>query len=373
MNSVIKLGGMFLAVDSLQVGPDTNIAYETLEIVPTIYSENTQSGIVGSTAITGPFVFPYDFSTFLNPISTSAIECFNMNSMVVVQPTCTVNFTSELAGLHGEGDHNGIGTVAVLIGIAGEAYNLGTGNVATLSAITADAGTLGVGTPVINEVNGVRVKLLMQNGTITNAYGLHITSPIGGALITNYTGLRIDNPSGVATSTNLAISISGGNSNFGPGQIIVSNGAVNAPSLAFSDSLKAGFISTANGISGAIFTIGDGQTLLRTDYAFGMTVMDSGGIGFSTQNTTSEITGRDTSLSRLAAGSIAIGNGTLLDKSGALFLTTLNMVASAAAPTSAATAGTAGQLIAHGALLYYCSTSGTAGSAAWNQISMVAI
>ena len=44
-----------------------------------------------------------------------------------------------------------------------------------------------------------------------------------------------------------------------------------------------------------------------------------------------------------------------------------------AAPTSAGTAGTAGQFAWHGALLYFCSVTGVAGSAHWNSVNLTAV
>jgi hypothetical protein len=78
-------------------------------------------------------------------------------------------------------------------------------------------------------------------------------------------------------------------------------------------------------------------------------------------------------ISRLSDGSLAIGNGNEWDFSGALSLTTLNIKATVTAPTSAVTAGTVGQIIAHDTLLYFCSVTGVAGSATWNIINLTAV
>jgi hypothetical protein len=43
------------------------------------------------------------------------------------------------------------------------------------------------------------------------------------------------------------------------------------------------------------------------------------------------------------------------------------------APTSAATAGTQGEMIQHGGILYICSATGTAGHATWNAINVTAV
>lgn len=90
-------------------------------------------------------------------------------------------------------------------------------------------------------------------------------------------------------------------------------------------------------------------------------------------NGTVDIGGTDTGLSRISAGALGVGNGTAGDTSGTLALTTQQFTASASAPTSAATAGTAGQMIYHGALLYICTVTGAAGAATWNKVNLTAV
>jgi hypothetical protein len=51
----------------------------------------------------------------------------------------------------------------------------------------------------------------------------------------------------------------------------------------------------------------------------------------------------------------------------------IQLADSGAAPTSAGTAGTAGQFAYHGGLLYFCSVSGAAGSATWNKLTMSSV
>jgi hypothetical protein len=81
----------------------------------------------------------------------------------------------------------------------------------------------------------------------------------------------------------------------------------------------------------------------------------------------------DTGITRLAAGSVAVGNGTASDTSGNISAKTHTVTASAGAPTSAGTAGTQGQIIAFGGFLYFCSVTGVAGSATWNKLTMSAV
>jgi hypothetical protein len=57
-----------------------------------------------------------------------------------------------------------------------------------------------------------------------------------------------------------------------------------------------------------------------------------------------------------------------IDNVGAVYLT-----AASGAPTSAGTAGTAGEIIYYGGNLYFCSVTGAAGSATWNKLSMTSV
>jgi hypothetical protein len=54
-------------------------------------------------------------------------------------------------------------------------------------------------------------------------------------------------------------------------------------------------------------------------------------------------------------------------------LTTLQFTASGSAPTSAGTAGTAGQIIYFGTNLYICTVTGVAGAATWNKFNLIAV
>jgi hypothetical protein len=56
-----------------------------------------------------------------------------------------------------------------------------------------------------------------------------------------------------------------------------------------------------------------------------------------------------------------------------LGVTEILMNASTGAPTSSGTAGTAGEIIYFGGVLYFCSVTGVAGSATWNNINLTAV
>ena len=58
-----------------------------------------------------------------------------------------------------------------------------------------------------------------------------------------------------------------------------------------------------------------------------------------------------------------------VDNLGAMYLAK----AAAGAPTSVGTAGTIGQIVRYGGVLYFCSVTGAAGSATWNSLNMTAV
>lgn len=74
-----------------------------------------------------------------------------------------------------------------------------------------------------------------------------------------------------------------------------------------------------------------------------------------------------------SAGIISIGNGTDGSTTGYIALTGFYMADFGSAPTSAGTAGTAGQIVYHSGLMYFCSATGAAGAATWNKFSMTAV
>lgn len=51
----------------------------------------------------------------------------------------------------------------------------------------------------------------------------------------------------------------------------------------------------------------------------------------------------------------------------------LLLASAIAAPTSAGTAGTAGQIVYYGGVLYFCSVSGATGGATWNSLNMTRV
>jgi hypothetical protein len=108
-----------------------------------------------------------------------------------------------------------------------------------------------------------------------------------------------------------AASLAIGNGTAGDFSGILSVGVGSVTNCAISlGEANSGFIKNGSTTTAAISTVVDGLAALRTDFQFGTTIQQGGGLGFAS------VTTRDTSISRLGAAAIAIGNGTLGDYSG---------------------------------------------------------
>lgn len=307
----------------LTVGPTTNQSYLTLQSIPILYAETTSMETTG--APRGPFTIPYDFSTYLSPASASAVELFNINALVAIKSGCAQNFTSEICGIHAEGDHNGTGTVAVLIGASAECYNLGNGIVTHLSGSTAEIGTLAATSGSIGTADAYQAVLLLAGGsTITNMYGFHVSTPtfgVGSMISGTVAAIQIDDITGggivtgalgINISTAASINNQLGVGNTTVGALTFNNATIGAPSSA--PAIRCGsagndriLISSAStdyfffnmhspATNGAVFNVG----------ANGVHGWSSG----NANNLTS-----DTGLSRVSAGVLGVGNGTQGDVS----------------------------------------------------------
>ena len=166
-----------------------------------------------------------------------------------------------------------------------------------------------------------------------------------------------------------AASLAIGNGTVGDttGKLTVGVGSAVAPSYLMGSTQSGLYYSSGNGIG--IAYQGIGTALFYTNYM----MLRSGSVAAWSSDATFAGASPDTGISRLGAASLAIGNGTAGNTTGQITATTFTVAASGAAPTSAGTAGTVGQIIANGGKLYFCSASGSAGSATWNTITLVPI
>jgi hypothetical protein len=142
------------------------------------------------------------------------------------------------------------------------------------------------------------------------------------------------------------------------------------PAITPNGAATSGLTLSTNGIVGIVVA---GVSTLTINYSQngGVNTVAAAVIGWTSG--TSAAANPDSGISRLGAASLAIGNGTAGNTSGQITATTHTVAASGAAPTSAGTAGTVGQIIANGGKLYFCSVTGAAGSATWNTITLVPI
>jgi hypothetical protein len=203
-------------------------------------------------------------------------------------------------------------------------------------------------------VAAVRVPLLNIGGTDTGISRLGAASlAIGNGTAGDYSGsvqltqLVVNNAS---SSTGVAASIS-----------FIGNG--NSSTYIYAENQRINFSTGTNGAL-SDFCVNYNQVSLKAANTLGWTTGTSAD---------SHVNSPDTGISRLGAASLAIGNGTAGNTTGQITATTFTVAASGAAPTSAGTAGTVGQIIANGGKLYFCSASGAAGSATWNTITLVQI
>jgi hypothetical protein len=310
---------------NLNIGGTTNQGYINLGVTPPIYEESTSTAITGTSS--GPFTIGADFMQFLNPAADSAVEAFALNGMVATQSANTHAFSSELAGVHGECDHNGSGLVnGTCFGVSGEAFNLATsstGTVNNLFALSGQAGTLPGSNSAVNTAVGGNFNLYAQGSStnpIAQGYGVRVNGPVVagavGTTMTAFSYLKMDGACPAHVGSCLIIDITNaGQNNMGGGTTVMGNASLSAGSgtclLTFSTSGTC--LETAGtGATGALQFFGNTINLAQIDVPFGLTVWEGGGLGFGSGATT-----RTASIS-LSNGTplLSFGNGTLGNSAG---------------------------------------------------------
>ena len=193
---------------------------------------------------------------------------------------------------------------------------------------------------------------------------------------TNTVGVNSNIDTGISRLGAASLAIGNGTAGDHSGILSVGSGTQTSPAINISSNVgqTQGFYSIGNnqvsitfGGSGTIggWTLTGGGTIPTYSHS------KAGVIGFAAGNTPG--TEVDTAFSRTSAGVIAVGNGTASDTSGALTLKNIFMSDFGSAPTSAGTAGTAGEIVYHSGLLYFCSVTGGVGAATWNKLNMTAV
>ncbi len=170
---------------------------------------------VGSNTSTSDSISAGLNTLYINELTTNVVDSiYNVQSQLEVNPSSassrfyyggyfnantssgsTNNITGRLAGVQGQVDHNGTGTIAEARGTAGTVANFGSGTITN-----AFAGRFGVTN------NGT--------GNVTNAYGMYLFNGVNTGSIANKYGLYIENQSNAST-LNYALYAAGGQSYFG--------------------------------------------------------------------------------------------------------------------------------------------------------------
>lgn len=173
--------------------------------------------------------------------------------------------------------------------------------------------------------------------------------------------------------TNLAISAQLGNNSAWPQQPLgVSEGGLytTGPITSFSSDIQSGgpngfWLTNANA-----FLLWTGRSNISSPTNGNVCLKNQAGTSFGLLQL-GGVTNSFGALKLVGAGLSA----RLADDSADTTLTTIGVIHSdfGSAPTSAGTAGTAGQVVAHGGFLYYCSVTGAAGAATWNKLNMTVV
>lgn len=227
-------------------------------------------------------------------------------------------------------------------------------------------------------------------GTNVNDYSIQST---GGQVLLN-------GPVGVASlyATDGAIAVAGClTSNgltvtalTGPGIVEVAPAVPGSTNYSY---VLVAYDANGNGVAGSTYSITNGSTSLSAtdsnEIVYGAFTIGAATIklfrtvGGATQGVIHTFTPTANDyVSSLTSLAVFTDTGQVGDSStppsgnttGSVSTPTIQMAAAVAgAPTSAGTAGTAGQIIYYSGLLYFCSVTGVAGSATWNKLSMAAV
>lgn len=147
----------------------------------------------------------------------------------------------------------------------------------------------------------------------------------------------------------------------------------------------SGLILTGNG--GAKLSLSSSTASITTGTSAGVSTFTIGGNLNATSSQSQSVlvqlygrywtgssSGVDTwSIETLASNGTNAPSTLVLSHTGTPGFVSVQLPDSGAAPTSAGTAGTAGQIAYTGGVLYFCSVSGAAGSATWNKLNMTAV
>lgn len=244
-------------------------------------------------------------------VQNNTHNIFALNGQIASPNAYTGSILAGMYCVYGETDHNGSGVMGLGIGVQGQTYQQGAGSITKSIGgyFESCSGFYKTSTGGIAAGYGIWVKSGGLSGTITNDTTVFIDSP--------YTGATFSNPH---------------------------------VGLQIND-------QSAGGVLVNTFAL---KILGSNSYC------DFGGNAITFNSTNAGI-------SYKGVATLSIGDGNIGATNGTLQLKEILMTDFGSAPTSAGTAGTAGEIVSQGGLVYFCSVTGIAGAATWNKLSMTAV
>jgi hypothetical protein len=220
--------------------------------------------------------------------------------------------------------------------------------------------TLAIGAPLAAPINGGG---LMLTGTpaSTNASAIEIHNEFSTSLQlfvhtnTNFRAPEIAYYKSRGTQTAPTAILNQDNLAY-PNQIFAYDGSSYGAGCTLEPRATENWSSTDHGCAWDFFVVTNGST----NQFRAVTVDNTGFVSINAGITPN---------ARLSIGGGAGGNFQVND-AGTVNTPAIQITAAAGAPTSAGTAGTAGEIIYFGGALYFCSATGAAGAASWNSVNL---
>ena len=261
---------------------------------------------------------------------------------------------------------NGASTLTLAhSGSTGNAAVLVPGGATTLPGLALGSTSYGFsqsgGTIYTNVGNGGGLQLYIVGGAV-QCY-LHVNSSQGYAALQSQPAGSFAAISGCLTTATTI-----------PCVLLTNNASGNGGNMAATSGTQVGVLIGSQSGLGGNFTFAPASgsanfVALEVNPTINQTSTASGNYTALLVNVVeTSLKGSANKLLDLQAGTTGGTSKFSIDNTGAVF-----HCAAAGAPTSAGTAGTAGQIIYFGGLMYLCTVTGAAGSATWNKLNMTAV
>ena len=213
-----------------------------------------------------------------------------------------------------------VATCAVQVDSSADNVNWSSAAVITSQTCTSN-GSAAITSGTYNYVR-IKVTAITGGGSINAVYTGYLTNPAGGGNPAGSTGdLQTNNGSGgfgsVPQSSFLPVNNPTATGTLSAPTVLIGNGTVSAPALAFTGTPTMGFFNSG-GVLG--YATGGVQSI---DFSTGITLLGNG--AFSVIGTGSFLLSNDTNFSRDSAGVMDLGNGTVGNSSGTLKAAIVNL------------------------------------------------